>query len=351
MMLKLHDGLETATILSAATRPLAIVAVAAAAILVTSGLSRSAAAEQFVKKSPLTIGYSIQSAQDPYWQGYVHGIEDEMKKYGFTKMLTQDSQASPQKQVSGSLALINDGISALIISPHEPSALVATEAAAHRAKIPVIVGDVGAAGDYDGFVLSDNYHGGELAAQFVEKALADRAGVQEVAVIGLNPTTSVNGPRTDGFTQTVAKNANIKVVANISGHQTLEGGFKAAQAILAANPKVAAIYCENDSMAAGAGQAIEQAGGRNPLTNPVLVGFNGDPIALQLMKDGKLAADVAQNPYQQGVVAVDLAWAYLSGGTPTFTDAAKKTVNVPVELVTPQSLPEFMERVKAGQAY
>ncbi len=315
------------------------------------GQARAADAGHFEKKSPLTIGYSIQSAQDPYWQGYIHGIEDEMKKYGFTKMLTQDSQASAQRQVSGSIALINDGISALIISPHEPSALTATEAAARRAKIPVIVGDVGAAGDYDGFVLSDNYHGGELAAQFAEKALSGMPGTQEVAVISLNPTTSVNGPRTDGFTQTVAKDTHLKVVANISGHQTLEGGFKAAQAILAANPKVAAMYCENDSMAAGAGQAIEQAGGRNPLTNPVLIGFNGDPIALKLMQDGKLAADVAQNPYQQGVVAVDMAWAYLNGDKPNFTDVAARTVNVPVELVTPQNLPEFMERVKSGKAY
>jgi ribose transport system substrate-binding protein len=325
-------------------------AVALAAVLACAA-GPASAETQFAKKSPLTIGYSIQSAQDPYWQGYVHGIEDEMKKYGFTKMLTQDSQASPQKQVSGSLALINDGISALIISPHEPSALVATEAAAHRAKIPVIVGDVGAAGDFDGFVLSDNYHGGELAAEFIQKALAGKDGVQEVALIALNPTTSVNGPRANGFLETVAKNPKIKVVGNISGHQTLEGGFKAAQAILAANPNVAAIYCLNDSMAAGAEQAIEQAGGRNPLTNPVLVGFNGDPVALKLMGDGKLAADVAQNPYQQGVVAVDMAWAYLNGGKPEFTDAANKTVNVPVELVTPQSLAEFNERVKAGKAY
>jgi hypothetical protein len=41
----------------------------------------------------------------------------------------------------------------------------------------------------------------------------------------------------------------------------------------------------------------------------------------------------------------------LSGEKPTFTDAATKTVSVPVELVTPQTLPEFMERVKAGTAY
>jgi ABC-type sugar transport system substrate-binding protein len=90
------------------------------------------------------------------------------------------------------------------------------------------------------------------------EALASKPGVQEVA-LALNPTTSVNKPRSDGFTETIAKNPNFKVVANISGLQTLEGGFKAAQAILAANPKVAAIYSMNDSMAAGAQQAIEQA--------------------------------------------------------------------------------------------
>jgi ribose transport system substrate-binding protein len=198
--------------------------------------------------------------------------------------------------------------------------------------------------------LSDNAHGGQLAAQFVEKQLAHKTGVQQVAVISLLPTTSVNGPRTDGFTHTIAQDPHLKVVANISGKQTLAGGFAAAQAILAAHPKVAAIYSENDSMAAGAEQAITQAG-KNPLTSPVLVGFNGDPIALKLMQEGKLAADIAQNPYQQGIDAVDVAWAYLSGKKPHFTIPSSKTISVPVELVTPQSLPDFLKRVKAGTAY
>jgi ribose transport system substrate-binding protein len=158
-----------------------------------------------------------------------------------------------------------------------------------------------------------------------------------VAVIALNPTTSVNAPRSDGFTNTIAKNPNIKIVANISGGQTLEGGFKAAQAILSANPKVAAIYTLNDSMAAGAQQAIQQAG-RNPMSDPILVGFNGDKVALDLMKEKKLAADVAQSPYQQGIIAVDICWKLLNGETPTYSDAKTKTVNVPVELLTPETL-------------
>jgi ribose transport system substrate-binding protein len=113
--------------------PACVAAAGIAAMLVTAATLAGAAETKFEKKSPLTIGYSIQSAQDPYWQGYIHGIEFEMKKYGFTKLLTEDSQASAQKQVSGSLALIHGGISALIISPQEPSALVATELVAHRA--------------------------------------------------------------------------------------------------------------------------------------------------------------------------------------------------------------------------
>jgi ribose transport system substrate-binding protein len=337
------------------TRAWAKTASGVAAVVVIAGCGSGGSgstggSQQFSKKSPLTIGYSIQSAQDPYWQGYVHGIQHEMTKYGFTKLLTQDSQASAEKQVSGSLALIHNGISALVVSPQEPSALVATEAAAHNAKIPVIVGDVGASGNYDAFILSDNYHGGELAAQFVGEQLAGKSGVQEVAVISLLPTTSVNGPRTDGFTQTIAKNGHLSVVANITGKQTLAGGFAAAQAILSAHPNVAAIYSENDSMAAGAEQAIEQAG-KNPLTGPVLIGFNGDPIALTMMQQGKLAADIAQNPYQQGIDAVDLAWQYLNSQTPKFTIPSSKTVSVPVELVTPSTLPGFLERVQAGTAY
>jgi len=336
--MKLNFRQENSTAKAEAARAAMLVtSIAFATVAVVTMGTAQAADTKFEKRTPLTIGYSIQSAQDPYWQGYVSGIETQMKKYGFEKLLTQDSQASPQKQVSGSLALINSGISCLIVSPHEPNALSATIAAAHKGSIPVVVGDVGATGDYDAFVLSDNYQGGVLAAQFIEKQLANKPGVQEVAVIALNPTTSVNGPRSDGFTDTIAKNSNIKVVANISGHQTLEGGFQAAQAILSANPNVAAIYTLNDSMAAGAQQAIQQAG-KNPMSDPVLVGFNGDKVALDLMKEKKLAADVAQSPYQQGVIAVDICWNLLNGETPKYSDAKTKTVNVPVQLLTPDTM-------------
>jgi hypothetical protein len=46
-----------------------------------------------------------------------------------------------------------------------------------------------------------------------------------------------------------------------------------------------------------------------------------------------------------------MAWDYLSGKTPTFTDSSSKTTSVPVQIVTPQTLPAFLQKVKAGTAY
>jgi ribose transport system substrate-binding protein len=105
------------------------------------------------------------------------------------------------------------------------------------------------------------------------------------------------------------------------------------------------IYTLNVSLADGAQQDIEQAG-RDALTDPILVGFNGDDIALKLMAEGKLAADVAQSPYQQGKAAVDIAWALLNGEKPTFTDPETRTLNVAVELVTPDTLEDYIARTQ-----
>ncbi len=47
-----------------------------------------------------------------------------------------------------------------------------------------------------------------------------------------------------------------------------------------------------------------------------------------------------------GGQAVDMALAYLNGEEPKFTDAATKTLNVPVKLVTPETLEEFKKNLK-----
>lgn len=298
-----------------------------------------------------TIGYSIYDLKQPYFQAYLKGVRAGAQKYGFGKVLISNEQSSETDMVSGAEELISQGISALIISPEDPSALPQVERSAKRAGIPVIIGDVGTAGTYwQAFVESRNADGAGQAAHYMEQALADAPKPHEVAVIALRPSTSVRKPRTDGFVDALRNNPDFHIISIVNGKETVAGGYSAMAALLAAHPKLEGVYCENDPEAEGASRELLQAH-KNPLKSPVLVGFNGDPPALTLIKEKKLAADIAQNPYEEGIEAVKAARALLDHKTPQYTDAAAKIIEVPTQVVTGANVDKFIAGLKTGQLY
>jgi ribose transport system substrate-binding protein len=289
------------------------------------------AAGKFVKKAKVVIGYSVYDMQQPYWQAYAKGIEAAAKAAGYGFVLA-DQKSSQQAQVSGSIDLVNRGISTLIVSPVQPPALPAVIQAAHRAKIPVIVGDVGVAGDYDAFVLSDNEGGGKLAAEYMAEHLKDKPGTKEVLAIQLHPGSAVGDLRIKGFADEMKKHPEFKIVATLNGNDTVQGGYQVTQNTLSANPNLAAIYAANDPEAEGAVQALKAAG-KNGVKDVLVVGFNGDPPALELIKAGDMAATIRQDPFGQGQKAVEIATQLMNGQTVTFSDPASRSVFFPVKVI------------------
>jgi len=295
----------------------------------------------FEKKDPFIIGYSVYDMQQPYWQEYARGVEEAATEAG-AEFVLSDQKSSQETQVSGSLDLINQGISALVVSPVQPAALPAVIDAAHAEKIPVIVGDVGAEGDYDAFVLSDNYEGGRLAAQYVVEQLGDVEGTKEVLMILLHPGSAVGEVRAAGFRDELAKYEDFEIVAELNGNDTVQGGYQVTQDTLAANPGLDAIYATNDPEAIGASQALKAAG-LNGVEDVLLVGFNGDAPALELIANGEMAATIRQDPYGQGRAAVEAALTLLEGGEIEYSDPDTRSIFFPVEVVTADNVEQFME--------
>jgi ribose transport system substrate-binding protein len=301
-----------------------------------------AAAVQFEKKDPPKIGYSVYDMQQPYWQEYARGVQEAAEAAGYEFILS-DQKSSQEAQVSGSMDLINQGISALVVSPVQPPALPTIVDAAHEAKIPVIIGDVGAEGDYDAFVLSANYEGGKLAAQYMAEQLKDKPGTKEVLVITLHPGSAVGELRVAGFVDEMKNHADFTVVAELNGNDTVEGGLTVTNDTLAANPNLAGIYAANDPSAIGAGQALKTAG-KSGVSDVLLVGFNGDPPALELIKGGDMAATIRQDPYGQGKKTVELALSLLDGQALTFDDPETRSVFFPVEVVDAANVDQYMQQ-------
>lgn len=317
------------------------VSIAAAACLVFGAGAVVAQDDMaFEKKDPLKVGYSVYDMQQPYWQEYARGVQEAAEAAG-AEFLLSDQKSSQEAQVSGSLDLINQGISALVISPVQPAALPAAIDAAHEAKIPVLIGDVGAEGDYDGFVLSDNYEGGVLAAQYMVEQLADVEGTKEVLSILLHPGSAVGEVRAAGFRDEMANHEDFVIVAELNGNDTVEGGFEVTRDTLAANPNLVGIYATNDPEAIGANQALKQAG-KSGVEDVLLVGFNGDAPALELIAAGEMAATIRQDPYGQGKAAVEAAMTLLDGGELTYDDPETRSLFFPVEVVTVENVDMYM---------
>lgn len=300
----------------------------------------------FEKKNPLKIGYSTQDLSNPYWQSMSNGVKAAAKEHG-VEVSVLDSKMDQSKQVSNSLDLVNQGISGLIVTPVQPDALPATVESAHEAKIPVVIADIGTAGDYDAYLLSNNKEGGKQAAQYLVEQLGSKEGTHKVGVIELHAGSVVGEQRRDGFKEELAKHDNFEIVSSLDGKDSVDGGFKAAQDMLSANPDLEAIYAANDNSAVGAERAMETAG-KSVSDGFVLLGFDGNDQALEMIKEGRMSATVAQDPYAQGKKAVEIVLDMLDGKEIEFDSQKDRTVLYPTQVVDKNNMADF-EAQKAEQ--
>ena len=101
-------------------------------------------------------------------------------------------------------------------------------------------------------------------------------------------------------------------------------GLKVFENILQAQPEIDGVFAHNDEMILGAVAAAEAAG----RTGIVFVGFDAVDDAVAAVKEGKLAATVAQQPAVIGAMGVEKAAALLAG------EELPEFIPVPLQLVT-----------------
>jgi ribose transport system substrate-binding protein len=284
----------------------------------------------------LTIGWSYYDMKYDYFKLMMAGAEDYCTANGI-KYIAHDQASDEAQMVSGSENLINQGINALCICPVKPEALGSILKAARSAKIPIIVSDNGTGGfDVDAFLISDNYKGGTAAAQYLLKYLKEKglAAPVEIAVMTQEISNVAAQSRLKGFVEWVNSDAEaksyFKIISNVSiEFASADKTYPVAKDIITKNPNIAAIYCTNDQMAAGASQAAIDSG----KTNFPVIGFDGQQSGLEGIDNGTILATVMQYPYQFGQLASEIAVKLIRGEPVEFTDPATKTINLPVKVL------------------
>jgi len=244
-----------------------------------------------------TIGFAQSEKEaNPFRITETQSIKDEAAKRGI-KLITTNAQSDLNKEIADIQGMIAQGAKALIISPLNSEGLDPALKAAQDAKVPIMTIDrlltsKQACTDYIGWIGSDFVEQGKRAADALMTATGDQG---DTAILLGASGVNVTVDRTKGFKdQLAAKGSKLKVVAEQTGDFTREKGRSVTEQMISANPKLAAIYAENDEMALGAVAALKAAG-KKP-GDVKIVTIDGTKGAVQGIVDGWVAGVIESNP-------------------------------------------------------
>ena len=207
-----------------------------------------------------------------------------------------------------------------------------------KAGIPAVLVDRQWKGGYTSYVGPENFKIGQQNGQYIVDRLGGKGTV--VVLKGGPADNSIGLNRTNGMLDIVSKATGITVInAPDFGGWSEDGGLKQMENLLAANPKIDAVFCENDSMCLGAQRAISDAKRTNEM---FLCGVDGQKEALAQIKDKTNYACTGLNDSDQiGRAGFNRMMAIQAGATPpqdTYLPSPLITIDNVVKFYDPNSL-------------
>ncbi|TCU22264.1 monosaccharide ABC transporter substrate-binding protein (CUT2 family) [Rhizobium azibense] len=230
-----------------------ILGLAVVAMAVLTGVS-------YAQDKKVTIGVSIPAADHGWTAGVVFHAERVAKLLmaehpGLNVIVKTSPDAASQANAVQDLA--TQGIDALVILPSDPDPLVnAIKEIKDAGKFVALVDRAPSNNDdsvRDLYVAGNNPALGEVAGKYIKENTPDA----EVVVIRGLPIP-IDQQRQDGFDKGIA-GSNVKVLDRQYGNWNRDDAFKVMQDYLTKYQKIDVVWCQDDDMAVGVLQAIEQA--------------------------------------------------------------------------------------------
>lgn len=255
----------------------------------------------------LRFGVVLKTLTNEYWQEVDRGMKAAADKYGIDLAVQASSEESAQtQQLSITQTMIGQPFDAFLVSPESTSNLAPAIKQMQTKGLPIVnVED--ARVDATTFVGPASQVEGGLAGEYIASQLPNGGKVAQIEGMAGSNAAQL---RTSGFKDAIGKAGNLQLIASVPGDWDASKAYNAASSLLKANPDLAAIYANNDTMALGVVKAVADAGRTSRV---IVVGTDGVPSAIKAIEDGTLSATTTPQPYSQGFWAVQFALALVQG--------------------------------------
>ncbi len=263
---------------------------------------------------------ALKSAQDYVAQG----VNVEVIWKG---PMREDDREQQVQVVEG---FLTQGVKGIVLAPYDKNALARPVEEAKNIGIPTVVIDSALESPAPiSFVASNNYHGGELAAEEMGRLLN---GKGKVLVLRYQEGVASTEQREKGFLDKLK--SDFPKIELLSSNQyagaTRDTAKSAAENLLNHfGNDVQGMFTPNESSTAGALLALQDLGRAGKIK---FIGFDNSETFTRAMRDKQLQGIVVQNPFGMGELGVKVLVDDLLG------KPVEKKVDTGVTLVTPANL-------------
>ena len=263
-------------------------------------------AEAGAEEEGITIAYSgFPGAKTDFWAQMAQYIKEEAEERGVELLDMSPTEANAMQQKDAVDNAINRGVDGIIIGAIDNRAFDESLDRAAEKGIPVVAVDTAIDHPHvSALAQTDNL----ASARVMGKYIVDTTDKGTAIILGGTLGHQTGDARRDGVKQVLEANG-YKVVFRACDWDASKA-LETATNELAANENVVAIFGCWDPGALAGWSAVEQRG----LEDQVKVyGFDGNPAALESIKNGEMTATIKQNNKKMAEVAVDALISEIKG--------------------------------------
>ena len=255
--------------------------------------------EERVEDSSILLGFSQLGWESAWRLANTESIKSAAEDAGVSLMY-ENAEQKQERQIKAIREFIAYQVDVIAFSPIVETGWDNVLQEAKNAGIPVLTTDrmIQTADEslWAGYVGSDFYQEGVNAGKFlIEKMQRENLGELHIVELSGTLDSSPMLQRAQGFRDTIAPYANLKVIDSMSGDFFRPKGRECMKVLLEKYDKIDVLYSHNDAMALGAISAMEEAG-LKPGEDIIIITVDGEQAAIDLLREGKINCVVECKP-------------------------------------------------------
>lgn len=254
----------------------------------------------------IVVGFSQVGAESEWRVANTESIKTALSESNGYELIFDDARNEPENQLRAIRNFIQQKVDYIVFSPIVETGWDSILQEAKDAGIPVIVIDryIETEDDtlYTAHIGSDFRQEGDDAVVWLENLLIEQGRTEEpIRIVDIQGTmeSSAQIGRTAAIEQGISSHANWVMVEQVCGDFTKAKAYEVMVEILKETQDITVVYCENDGMALGAIDALEEAGlPCNATDGVIVISFDATKLGLTRCLEGRIALNVECNPLQ-----------------------------------------------------